>query len=294
MIQYTYQRATSHKDLSCKLIACGGKGKIIAGGTDLMVQLFEQKKDLLDLESIIDISGLESSLRYIKEDNDCIRIGSLVTHRDIVESSTITKHLPLLRDACNTVGSPQVRSRGTLGGSICNASPAADPLSPLIVAGATVIIESENGERTVDLEDFYQGRGVIDLSLGEFVKGFEVQKIPTHGSSSFIKVGRRKAQAISRLNVAVYVQLSKDGCIVDARIAPGAIYIKPHRVRKAEQLLLGAVPSLSLFLQAAELVGEDMIQETGVRWSTEYKLPALKAIVVDALCNVTGVEDCNE
>ncbi len=297
MIEYKYYRATKLADISEKLLLHSegseqpGLVKILAGGTDLLVQIFEKDRALQNLTAVIDISSLTHALRYIREEQDHIRIGALATHTDIGESPIIAKHIPFLQDACNTVGSPQIRNKGTLGGCICNASPAADPLPPLVVAGTVVVIQGPRKTRKLSIEEFYLGKGAVSLEAGEFVKEFIVQKIPQTMNTAFIKVGRRKALAIARLNVAVAVQVHASGIIEDVRIAPGCIFIKPHRVTSAEDALFGKKAHRRVCAQAGILVGKAMIEETGVRWSTEYKLPAIEGIVEEALLRAMSKED---
>lgn len=290
MFKYNYHRAVSLDDLSEKLLQYGEKARIIAGGTDIMVQIFENDKKWSELECLLDTTGLRTEMRYIKEDGDKIRIGALSSHTDIEQSEIICKFLPFLAKASGTVGSPQIRNLGTIGGSICNASPAADPLTPMVAAGTQVLIDSADGCREVELRAFYLGKGKIDLKPGEFVKEFIVNKLPAGMVNEFVKLGRRKALAISRLNASVALRFDEDGAIQDARIAPGCIFIKPDRVEKAEQLLIGEKPSEDLFQQAGKAVSEVMIERTGIRWSTEYKQPAVEGIIEEALLRAAGME----
>ncbi len=290
MLKYNYYRVKSLQDLSEQLTNFGNKAKIIAGGTDIMVQIYENDKKWKDLECLLDISSIKDEMSYIKEDGDKIHIGALSSHTDISKSDIINKYLQPLAKACNSVGSPQIRNMGTVGGSICNASPASDPLPPMILAGTTVVIHGKDGTREVDLQAFYLERGKTDLNAGEFVKEFIVNKIPDEMRSEFVKLGRRKALAISRLNVATGVLLDNDNKIVEARIAPGCIFVNPERVTRAEQLLIGQTPSSELFKKAGKVVAEVMIEKTGVRWSTEYKQPAVEGIIEESLLRTLGME----
>lgn len=290
MFQYNYYRVKDLRDLSRQLVRYGCKARIIAGGTDIMVQIYEKDQQWKGLKCLLDITPLRSEMRYIDEHSDAIYIGALSTHTDIENSAAIRQHIPFLAKACSTVGSPQVRNLGTIGGSICNASPAADPLTPMVAAGTIVVIQGPAGVRTVDLQAFYLGKGKVDLKPGEFVKEFLVNKLPEGMRNEFIKLGRRKALAISRLNASAAILLGKQGEIVDARLAPGCIFTKPDRVDKAERLLLGQMPSKDLFQMAGKAVSETMIERTGERWSTEYKQPAVEGIVEESLMRAAGLE----
>ncbi len=290
MFKYNYYRAETILDVCKQLATYKEKARIIAGGTDLMVQIREQDKKWLGLECLIDITALEQELRYIKEEENNIHIGALATHTDIEESELIRTYLPFLGAASATVGSPQIRNRGTIGGSICNASPAADPLTPLVAADTRVVIQGLEKIREVKLPEFYLGKGKIDLKDGEFVREFIVQKLSKNVRTEFVKLGRRKALAISRLNVAVALVFDHQGIISEARIAPGCIFVKPDRVTKAEEVVIGKRPSEEVFQAAGKAVSEVMIERTGIRWSTEYKQPAVEGIVEDALCKAAGME----
>lgn len=283
MFQYNYERAKTIQEVCETLKKYNGHVGIVAGGTDIMVQIREKDQRWKDMECLLDISYLKKELGYIKEEGQEIYIGALNTHTELENSQIIRKYLPFLSEACSTVGSPQIRNRGTIGGSICNASPAADPLTPLIAADAEIIIVGLNGERRKALVDFYIGKGKVDLGEGEFVKGFVVQKFPEGIVTKFGKLGRRKALAISRLNVSVALKIDGAGVITFARMAPGCIFATPDKVKKAEELLVGQKVSEKLFEAAGKIVSQEMIGRTGVRWSTQYKQPAVEGIVEETL-----------
>lgn len=291
MFKYNFHRAYNLADVCTQLTEYGEKARIIAGGTDIMVQILEKDQKWSELECLIDLTALEKDLRYIRVDGEKIHIGALSTHTDIEESVITKTFLPFLCKACGTVGSPQIRNRGTIGGSICNASPAADPLTPMIAADTIVVIQNMDGIRRVPLKEFYLGKGAIDLKRGEFVKEFIVSKLPYGSVTEFVKLGRRKALAISRLNVSAALLLDRTGTIKEARISPGCIFIKPDRVAKAEQIITGQRPSPELFKKAGKAVSEVMIERTGVRWSTEYKQPAVEGMVEEALLRAVGLEE---
>ncbi|MCB6202280.1 FAD binding domain-containing protein [Extibacter muris] len=291
MFRYNYYRAETLQDVCRVLAKQKDKVRILAGGTDLLVQIREQDKKWKDLEAVLDITMLDKELRYIKEDGDKIRIGALSTHTDIETSPILQKFCPFLSVASSTVGSPQIRNRGTIGGSICNASPAADPLTPLIAMDAAAVIMGVDGEREILLKDFYLGKGATDLKDGEFVKEFAVNKLQENAVTTFVKLGRRKALAISRMNVSVILCTDETGMITDARISPGCIFIVPDRVTAAEQAVIGYQPSKELFAKAGKAVSDEMIKRTGIRWSTEYKQPVIEGLVEEALLKAAGMED---
>lgn len=290
MFQYDYKCAETVEEVCTALNQDRERIRIIAGGTDLMVQIKEKNPKWKEIELLLDITSLEQELRKIADNGNAVYIGALSTHTDIEESDIVKQYLPFLGEACSTVGSTQIRNRGTLGGSICNASPAADPLTPLVASGAVVVIQGMTEKRIVNIEDFYTAEGGIDLQAGEFVIGFEVPKLPKGTLMAFSKLGRRKALAISRVNSSVAIRLNEAEIIEEARIAPGCIFAKPMCVTKAQELIVGSRPSYDLFLEAGKIVSEEMIRYSGIRWSTKYKKPAVEGIVQDALMKSVGME----
>lgn len=282
MKHFDYVRPTTVEQACALLADTAIHSVVVAGGTDLMVQLREKSKRWKDLERVIDLTAIPAMSAIVEEDGGLF-IGALATHTQIEQSPLVAQYLPTLATACAQVGSPQIRNMGTIGGAICNASPASDPLPALVMCDAMVVITGGNGTRTCHICDVYDGNGNLTLTKGELVEGFRIAPLPQGCKTGFVKLGRRKALAISRLNAAVGLTLADDGTIATARIAPGCIFKAPKRVTTAEALLIGKVPSPELFAQAGAEVSAEMIRITGVRWSTEYKGPVVETVVSDAL-----------
>lgn len=256
------------------------KAKIYAGGTDLLVDLRDKGGHIEGVEAYVDINSIPELLE-IKVDKDSLFIGAGVTHTKIGDSSIIKEYLPSLCTASNSVGSKQIRNSGTIGGNVCNGSLAADTISVLVSSDAKVIIKSKDSERSVDIADLYLGGKKQDRKPNEIVVGFSIPILKNY-KFSYIKLGRRKALAISRMNVSVAIKLDGD-VIEDARIAPGCVFTKPERAFSAEDLLKGKKVSDKLFEDAGKAVADRMIELTGVRWSTEYKKPVISALTDRAL-----------
>ena len=294
MFQFDYIRPNSLEEVTQLLTRYGQRARLIAGGTDLMVQFRERDKRWKEVDYVIDLTALRKELAKITETDDCILIGALNTHADLEQSLLIRNNLPYLSDACSKVGSPQIRNMGTIGGSICNGSPAADPLPPLIASEAIAVIWGPFGKREIVLSDLFSEKGELEFEQGEFLKEIKVKKCSRDTKTAFVKLGRRKALAISRINAAAALTLDDSEVIIKARICPGCIFRKPDRVNEAENLLLGKKPDETLFKEAGHLVSQAMIEKTGRRWSTEYKEPVVEAIVERALLSATGMEAGNE
>lgn len=253
-----------------------------AGGTDLMVQLRERAPKLADTRWLMDLQHIPE-LRGITETDNGITIGAMETHTSIAENTLLCRYAPMLAKAAAQVGSPQVRNRGTVGGNVANASPAADTISALAALNATATAVSCRGVRQLSLQELYTASGKSALEPDELLLSLTVEKL-VGWHTAFTKLGRRKALAISRLNTAAALRL-ENGVIAEARIAPGCVFSVPDRVRSAEALLIGKQPSAVCFAEAAQEVAQEMIRRTGVRWSTAYKEPALTAVVEQTLMN---------
>ncbi len=261
-----------------------GSYKIIAGGTDMIVEMRKEKS--IDFD-ILDISGIPK-LKSIKKEGGKIIIGALSTFSDVFKNEIVQKEVPLLKEAVRNAGSLQIRNRGTIGGNICNASPAADSVPPLVALDAEVNLVSTKGQRTVKLDEFITRPYATNIKEGEILKSITFSP-PVCTGYHFYKLGRREALAISRMNVAVMLNI-KGGVIEDAVISPGSVMPFVGRVTEAEELLEGNKPSKELFEKAGLKVSGIMIKESGIRWSTEYKKPVIKEMVSRALNFAAGTE----
>jgi len=275
-----YTSATSIAEACAILAREPGRVSILAGGTDLLLE-WRRRPDKVP-EVILDLSRI-AELRGIDEANGGLVVGPLATHAELLGSESLQRFAPLLAVAAGTVGSPQIRSRGTIGGNLMNAAACADTVPPLVALGALVTLQSASGSRRMKLADLfvkpYQTRARPD----ELLTGIHFPKLSDRARSTFLKLGRRNALAISRLSVAAILEFDSAGAITEARIVPGAAFPTWQRVTVAEAMLAGEKPSAKLFAGAGRKVAEEMVKETGRRWSTEYKEPVLAVLVRRAL-----------
>jgi CO/xanthine dehydrogenase FAD-binding subunit len=276
-------------DEACDLlIRYKDKAKLIAGGTDLIIALREEKIANC-LEIIIDISNL-GELNYIKEEGKYIRIGSGVKHTEVAKNKLIEKYAPALSMAASVVGSPQIRNKGTIAGNIITASPAADTIPALIVLDSILVIRKSKEKRKMFLKDVFEGPNKVNLKYDEMVCEIYFEKLPLGAKSDFIKLARRNAVDKSRMNIAVVAQQNKNKEITDIRISVGSLTPIPERFKNAENLLLGEIPTQDLIQKAGKKVAEEMINKSGYRWSTEYKEPVVKSLIGRALNRIVEVE----
>jgi xanthine dehydrogenase iron-sulfur cluster and FAD-binding subunit A len=279
MKHFNYARAETVAE-ACELLAEHGSGAtLLAGGTDLLISLRAASKRP---KLLIDISGL-GELEGVSESDGTLSLRPLTTHSGLLRSGTLQSGAPLLVSAASSIGSPQIRARGTVGGNIMNAAACADTVPPLIALGARVTLQSRTGSRELALADLFLKPYQTKADPDELLTDIRFPKLSANTRSAFIKLGRRNALAISRLSVAAILEFGEDGRIADARLVAGAAFPTWRRVGAAERMLVGEKPSPKLFAAAGQKVSVEMIKETGRRWSTEYKEPVLAVLVRRAL-----------
>ena len=266
---------------ACAILAEHGAGAaVLAGGTDLMIEFRRAASKMPKL--VVDISRIPE-LGGILERDGCLAIGPLATHAQLQRSGLLRRFAPLLASAAGSIGAPQIRNRGTIGGNIMNAATCADAVPPLVALGATVTLQSAAGSREMSLGELFLKPYETRARPDELLISVRFPALPATARSAFIKLGRRNALSISRLSVAAILRIGDDGRIAGASIVPGAAFPTWRRVTEAEQMLLGEMPSEKLFAATGRKVSEEMIRETGRRWSTEYKEPVLAVLVRRAL-----------
>ncbi|MFA7420165.1 MAG: FAD binding domain-containing protein [Melioribacteraceae bacterium] len=255
--------------------------KILAGGTDVIVGKTQGSKRFADAATLIDINRLEE-IKGISAANGMISIGTATTFAEICKNKIVEEHLPLLKQAASTVGSQQIRNRATIAGNFINNAPCADTVPALLVYDASVEIKSLNSERTISLQDFLQGPYKTQLQLGEIATRILLPVKDQNYFGDFYKLGRRRAVAISRLTLAVLVQL-KEQKIVDIKIASGAVTPIGTRFLKLEEFAIGKLMTESLCQDLAKKMGEEVLAVTGLRWSSAYKLPVVQQMFYQLL-----------
>ncbi len=280
MKPFEYKPVHSTEEACSVLAEYGSDARILAGGTDLLIEL--RKQNVKTPKVVVDISFIKE-LKGIASVNGSIVINPLSSHTDLLQSLILHQHASLLSSAASVIGSPQIRNRGTIGGNIMNAATCADTVPPLIALGAKITLRSKTNSRQIDLSDLFIKPYQTKAKPEELLTEISFLKLSTSAKSSFIKLGRRNALAISRLSVAAILTQDKNGKITDARIVPGAALPVWRRVTEAEQILVGEKPSKELFAAAGQKVSEVMISYTGRRWSTEYKEPVIAVLVRRAL-----------
>lgn len=250
-----------------------GIAHLLAGGTDLMVAVNLKR---LFPEKLIYLG--HCGLDRIERAGENLVIGAAATLTSVIGSEAVKKSAPLLVEACGSIGSPAVRNAATLGGNICNASPAADGAVALLALGAEVVAVSRRGERTVALKDFFTGPGRTVLQPNELVKEF---RIPVHQRNTrcgWSKIGQRKAEIIGIASAAICLQL-EDGKCSDARIALGAVAPTPLLTSKTSGMLEGMALEGKLIGEVARATAEETAPIDDIRASAWYRKQVVAEMV---------------
>jgi len=251
----------------------GDKAKIIAGGTDVLSLM---QRGALLVDYVIDISNLES-LRYIRENSEGLKIGALTKLRTIENSPIVQERYTCLYEAVRKVGSMQIRNMATIGGNICRASPAGDPLLSLWTLGAKVKLHGSEGRREIPIESFILAPGRTALKTGEILTEVEIPALDENTYTAFSKI-ERTSQDLALLNVAVVLKL-KNGICEDARIGIGAAAPTPIRAKDAENALKGKKLTDDVVSVAARIAKGEIKPITDVRASAAYRFAATEGLV---------------
>jgi CO/xanthine dehydrogenase FAD-binding subunit len=240
----------------------------IAGGTDLMVRITGEIGE--PPVRMVDLSRL-GELRGIAADREAITIGALTTYTDIRRSAACREGLPSLVEAAATIGAAQIQNRGTLGGNIANASPAGDTLPVLLALDAAIVVGGARGERTIPAAEFWTAYRRTALASDELVLRI---RIPIDGDREerFRKVGTRRAQAISKVVMAVaWRDGARETRWRDVRVALGSVADRPIRASKTESVLEGAPPTPETADRAAETLASEIHPIDDVRSTADYR-----------------------
>ncbi|MEI6100756.1 MAG: xanthine dehydrogenase family protein subunit M [Eubacteriales bacterium] len=288
MKHFQYVRAGSLDEAYAFLADHPCSTRVMAGGTDLLVEIRMNERSVHDMDYILDISGLKS-LTGIREKSGIVTIGALTTHEEVHNSPLVQSKAPLLAEACGLVGGPQTRARGTVGGNICNLSPCADSVTALTALDAVLSLSSLKGNRQVPIHTFLSAKEKDRMEPGELLTEISFGVLNEHETCAYIKLGRRKALAIARMNTGAIIEL-KDGIITNARVSVGAAFPHQRRLNGVEAQLIGKKPDEKGIQDASREAAKEMLEVTGVRWSTEYKEPVIQTLVKRCIEKALKVE----
>jgi xanthine dehydrogenase FAD-binding subunit len=278
--------APSSLEQAAEYLQRPGGVTILAGGTDLMPQSqggrLKIKRTLMNICHVPELKG-------IAIERGAIRIGALATITEIMQSDLVKLHLPILVEACDHFASDQIRNAATLGGNICNASPAGDMLVPLLVLDAEVELASKpNGSltrRRMPLSDFFLGPGKTRRSPAELLAGVRIALPPANHYARFFKFGTRPALDISTISIGVAGVL-KNGALSHVRVAFGAVAPVPMRAPRTEQALEGRHLDAATIDAVAEVARDEVTPIDDVRASAWYRKEMIHNITKRMLAHV--------
>ena len=244
--------------------------EVFAGGTDVMIELNEGKSRP---KAVVDISKLP--LKYIKREGKVIRIGAMVTFRELEESKTIREKLPALAETASYVGSPHIRALGTIGGNTVNASVAGDTPTTSMTHGATVVLKSAKGERELTIEQFNKGPGKCQIKKNELMTEIRYPVLSKDEAVGYFKIGRRKSLAIVVLAVSIYIK-KKGNKVSDARVILGAVNLHPMHAPSIEKALIGKELTEKSLYETLDMFTDVVDEAIGNRASVVYKREAVR------------------
>ena len=223
-------------DAAVALLAdANGAGKILAGGTDVLVQLHAE---IIEPDVLVDIKNI-SELREISEDSAAWRVGAAVPGMKVIDDTGFSNAWPGVCEGVALIGSVQVKGRASIGGNLCNASPAADSVPALIAAGAVATIIGTTGTREDAVENIVIGPGKTSLGADEFIVSFGFPARPAHSGDCYLRLTPRTEMDIAIVGVGANLTLDDNGVCTAARIAVGAVAPRPLLVSDAADALIG-------------------------------------------------------
>lgn len=275
MKTFDYHKPTTLEQAISLLTKYREEAKLLAGGTDVIVEIRNKAlypKAIIDLKSIPDLHG-------VRKEKETLRIGALVTIREIETSSLFKEEFSILAGAAKVLGSIQVRNRATLGGNICHASPAADMVPPLIGLKSKVKIVGSCGERLMELEDFLAGPGKTKLELGEILKEIIIPKQSPNCKGVYLKLSPRKLTDLAVVGVAIVLWGDRERKCEDLRITLGSVAPRAIRAKDAERTLIGNKVDERLIYETSEKAMKEASPITDIRGSDWYRREMVKVLI---------------
>ena len=231
-----YEAPESVEGAVALLAAATGEARVLAGGTDLLVQM---RADIVDPDLIVDIKKIAET-RAVTEEKGGWRVGAAVTGAELKEHPRLKRVWPGVIEAANLIGSTQIQGRATLGGNLCNGSPAADSVPALIAAGALASLAGPQGRRDLPVEDVMLGPRKLALRKGEIVVSFFLPPRPPRSSDAYLRFIPRTEMDIAVVGAGVSLTLDGAGTISAARVSLGAVAARVLLVQEAAQAIIGS------------------------------------------------------
>jgi carbon-monoxide dehydrogenase medium subunit len=278
--KFDYHEPSSVDEATRLLGEIGKEASVLAGGTDLLVNM---KMGKTAPRHVVSLSRIED-LKGVKREQGSLTLGACVTAGELKEQEEIKAEFNGLCQSAGSLGSPLIRNLATVGGNIVTARPAADLPPSLMAYGASILLKKEKGERIIPLEGFFKGPGQTTIEPEEILCGVVLKEPPPYSGGGYAKLGVRKALEISLVNVAAFIILDgPNGPIKEARIVLGSVAPMPIRSPSAEAALMGERPDDELFEKAGNAASKDAKPIDDFRGSAEYRREMVKVLTRRAL-----------
>ncbi len=263
----------------------GDRAKLLAGGTDIIVQL---REGLREADVVVDIKKIAEVTSFKYCDENGLSLGAAVACYNLYEHPQLSKLYGALADSTHIIGGWQIQSRASVGGNLCNASPAADSIPALIALNATAVIAGPSGERSVAVEEFCTGPGRNVLENGELLVSLQIPAQGANCGSAYERFIPRNEMDIAVVGVGSWVKLADDGTIAEAKIGLGAVAATPLVAEAASASLIGKEPTEETFAAAGELAKQIATPISDMRGTDEYRTHLVGVLVKRTL--TTAVE----
>ncbi len=276
MREFEYAAPTSLLEAINLLSRANGKGRLLAGGTDLIAQMKENRKRpavVVDVKRIPELNVLSF------DEMHGLKIGAAVSCARIASFAPVREHYLALAEACCLIGSVQIQNRAAVGGNFCNAAPSADTVSPILSYEGKVVIAGPTGRRELLAENFFVGPGQTVLGEGEILVEITIPIPASHCGAAYLRFIPREEMDIAVAGVAAFVQFTADGRRCErARITLAAVAPTPVRAREAEEFLAGKSADQASFAQAGELAAQAAKPISDMRGSAAYRIELVKVL----------------
>ena len=249
------------------LAGASGEARVLAGGTDLLVQL---RAEMIEPDLVVDIKNIAETRSIAAEDGG-YRIGAAVAGAELSEHAEVPKMWPGVVEAFDLIGSTQIQGRATMGGNLCNASPAADSVPALIAASAVASVAGPNGRREVPVEDVAIAPGQTSLEKGEFIESFFLPTPAAHTGEAYLRFIPRTEMDIAVVGAGVSLTLDDSGTCTAARFSLGAVAPRPLLVQEGADALIGTTVDDAALAKLAEAASAACSPIDDKRGTIEYR-----------------------
>jgi CO/xanthine dehydrogenase FAD-binding subunit len=282
--RFAYYNPTSTDEVLALLAELGDGAKVLAGGQSL-VPLMNMR--LARPDHLVDLNGV-GELAYVKEEAGSLHIGAMARQREIEQSALVAGGWPLLPLAIASIGHAQIRNRGTIGGSLAHADPAAELPAVMSALDAQFVIRGPGGERTASADDFFLTYLTTSLAPDELLVEIRIPPLPAGSRPAFQEISRRHGD-FALAGAAGSIALDESGVCTDVRIALFGVGPLPVRAREAEAMVRGQIPTEPLLREASLKAAEDLEPDSDIHASAEYRQEVGAVMVRRALVNACGI-----